>query len=41
LTKHLSQTDEIVLSYDQAVFTIDYTGINFTRPDRIQFAYYL
>ncbi|TRX50029.1 response regulator [Fulvivirga sp. M361] len=41
LTKAFSATDQIVLDAYQSVFTIEYTGINFTRPEQIQFAYYL
>lgn len=41
LSKTLELTDQITLDYGQSVFTIDYTGINFTRSERNQFAYYL
>ncbi|MCR9251510.1 MAG: response regulator [bacterium] len=41
LEEPISMTEEITLSSDQSVFSIEYTGINFTRPDQIQFAYYL
>ena len=41
LTKVLSQTDSITLTSKQSVFTIEYAGINFTRPEENQYAYYL
>ncbi|SHJ01172.1 hybrid sensor histidine kinase/response regulator transcription factor [Pseudozobellia thermophila] len=41
LDKVLSQTDSIVLTNKQSVFTIDYSGINFTRPEENRYAYYL
>ena len=41
LTNSLRLTDEITLDHEQSVFTLEYTGINFTRSDKIEFAYYL
>ncbi|WP_084625572.1 hybrid sensor histidine kinase/response regulator transcription factor [Salinimicrobium xinjiangense] len=41
LEKVISQTDEISLDHSQSVFTIDFASIDFTRPEKIQFAYYL
>ena len=41
LDKVLSQTDKIQLNHEQSVFTIDYAAIDYTRPEKIQFAYYL
>ncbi|RTE52792.1 hybrid sensor histidine kinase/response regulator [Arenibacter aquaticus] len=41
LKKVISETDSIVLSHDQSVFTLEYSGINFTRPEKNEFAYYL
>lgn len=41
LNKVLSQTKEITLNHNQSVFTIDYAPIDFTRPEKINFAYYL
>ncbi len=41
LMTRIENTEKVRLSYKQSVFTIDYTGLNFTRPDKIQFAYYL
>ncbi len=41
LERTLEVTNSITLDYSQSVFTIEYTGINFTRPEKNQFAYYL
>src|SRR5690606_37192537 len=41
LRKVISETDSIVLKHDQSVFTIEYSGINFTRPEKNEYAYYL
>src|SRR5690606_14748367 len=41
LEKVISQMDSIELRHDQSVFTIEYSGINFTRPEKNEFAYYL
>src|SRR5690606_37020437 len=41
LDKVISEMDSIVLKHDQSVFTIEYSGINFTRPEKNEFAYYL
>ncbi len=41
LTKVIAETDSITLSSTQSVFTIEYTGINFTRPEENSYAYYL
>ncbi|MDW3195033.1 MAG: two-component regulator propeller domain-containing protein [Cytophagales bacterium] len=41
LTNSLRLTDEITLNHEQSVFTLEYTGVNFTRSDKIEFAYYL
>lgn len=41
LKKVISETDSIVLKHGQSVFTIEYSGINFTRPEKNEFAYYL
>ncbi|MFS4483902.1 two-component regulator propeller domain-containing protein [Hyunsoonleella sp. 2307UL5-6] len=41
LEKVISETKEITLSHKQSVFTIEYTAINYTRPEKTQFAYYL
>ncbi|WP_378179887.1 two-component regulator propeller domain-containing protein [Aquimarina sp. SS2-1] len=41
LSKVISETDSISLSNEQSVFTIEYTGVNYTRPEKNQYAYYL
>lgn len=41
LHKILSETDQLVLKHDQSVFTIEYAPVDFTRPEKIQYAYYL
>lgn len=41
LHKQISETDNLTLSHKQSVFTIDYTGINYTRSEENQYAYYL
>ncbi|WP_299895097.1 hybrid sensor histidine kinase/response regulator transcription factor [uncultured Aquimarina sp.] len=39
--KVISETDSISLTHEQSVFTIEFTGINYTRPEKNQYAYYL
>jgi len=41
LKKVLSETENITLNHRQSVFTIDFVGINYTRPEKTQYAYYL
>ncbi|TYP98192.1 signal transduction histidine kinase [Tenacibaculum adriaticum] len=41
LTKVISETDNISLTHKQPVFTIEYAGINYTRPEKNNYAYYL
>ncbi len=41
LSKTITETNSLELNYKQSVFTINYTGINFTRPEKNQYAYYL
>ncbi|MGI0106668.1 hybrid sensor histidine kinase/response regulator transcription factor [Salinimicrobium sp. WS361] len=41
LEKVISQTEKITLKHSQSVFTIDFASIDFTRPENIQYAYYL
>ncbi len=41
LEKVISQTAELTLNHSQSVFTIDFAAIDFTRPEKILFAYYL
>ncbi len=39
LSKSISYTNKITLDYNQSVFTIDYIGLNYTRPEKQQYAY--
>lgn len=41
LQKVISQTKQITLNHNQSVFSIDYASIDFTRPGKIRYAYYL
>ncbi|NMH88356.1 hybrid sensor histidine kinase/response regulator transcription factor [Flavivirga algicola] len=41
LNKVISETDSICLTHKQSVFTIEYSGINYTRPEKNNYAYYL
>jgi len=41
LSKVISQTKEITLNHSQSVFTIEYVGIDYSFPNKIQYAYYL
>ena len=41
LNKVIAETDDLVLDYNQSFFTIEYAGINYTRPEKNQYAYYL
>lgn len=41
LKKVISETDSIALTHQQSVFTIEYSGINYTRPEKNNYAYYL
>lgn len=41
LQKVISETDSISLNSKQSVFTIEYSGINYTRPEKIEYAYYM
>ncbi len=41
LQKVISETKSIQLSHTQSVFTIEYTGLNYTRPEKNNYAYYL
>ncbi len=41
LTKTITETSNIKFNHEQSVFTIQYTGINYTRPEKNQYAYYL
>ncbi|MBC7829192.1 MAG: response regulator [Chitinophagaceae bacterium] len=41
LRQHISETKEIVLSYDQSVFTVEYTALNYTVPEKNRYAFML
>lgn len=41
LTRHIGSTDEITLSHKQSVFTIEFAALNFTMPEKNQYAYQL
>lgn len=41
LTKVISKTDSLTLNSKQSVFTIEYSSINYTRPEKNEYAYYL
>ncbi|MGJ8761353.1 MAG: hybrid sensor histidine kinase/response regulator transcription factor [Polaribacter sp.] len=41
LTKTITETSSIEFNHEQSVFTIQYTGINYTRPEKNKYAYYL
>ena len=41
LKKVISETNSIELSHKQSVFTIEFTGLNYTRSEKNNYAYYL
>lgn len=41
LFKHISQTKEITLTHDQGVFSIEFSALNYTLPQKNQYAYKL
>lgn len=41
LNKVLAETEEIKLKHNQTVFSIEYSGVSYTRPEKNQYAYYL
>lgn len=41
LKKVISKTDSLTLNSEQSVFTIEYSSINYTRPEENEYAYYL
>ncbi|WP_346880910.1 two-component regulator propeller domain-containing protein [uncultured Algibacter sp.] len=41
LRKVISKTDSLTLNSKQSVFTIEYSSINYTRPEKNEYAYYL
>ncbi|MFS4467817.1 two-component regulator propeller domain-containing protein [Maribacter sp. 2210JD10-5] len=41
LKKVISETESITLNHEQSVFTIEFSTISFTRPEKNQYAYYM
>jgi len=41
LKKSISETDTIELTYNQTVFSINYIGVNYTRAEKNEYAYFL
>src|SRR5690606_29126400 len=41
LSRHISMVDEITLSYGHSVFTLDYVALNFTNPEKNNYAFRL
>jgi signal transduction histidine kinase/ligand-binding sensor domain-containing protein/CheY-like chemotaxis protein len=41
LQKHVTETKEIVLSYDQSVFTLEFAALNYILSEKNQYAYKL
>jgi len=41
LQQQISETKEIILSYKQSVFTFEFAALNYTLPDKNQYAYML
>ncbi|MDV7137402.1 two-component regulator propeller domain-containing protein [Maribacter sp. TH_r10] len=41
LKKIVSETDHLILDHKASVFTLEFAGINYTRPQNNQYAYYL
>ncbi|MEO7991302.1 MAG: two-component regulator propeller domain-containing protein [Chryseolinea sp.] len=41
LHRHISETKEITLSYTQSVFTFEFAALNYTLPEKNQYAYKL
>lgn len=41
LTSVIGETKKITLDHTQSVFTIEYIGVNYTRPELNKYAYYL
>ena len=39
LSKHISQTREITLSYEESVFSFDFVALNYTHPHMNQYAF--
>mgnify|MGYP003866810007 CR=1 FL=1 len=41
LKKHISQSDSIILSYDNSVINFEYNALTFRHPDKVNYAYFL
>jgi ligand-binding sensor domain-containing protein/signal transduction histidine kinase len=41
LQQHITQTREITLSYKESVFTLEFAALNYTQPEKNQYAYQL
>lgn len=41
LTNVIGETEKLTLDHTQSVFTIEYIGVNYTRPELNKYAYYL
>ena len=41
LQQHISETKTLTLAYDQSVFTFEFAALNFTAPEKNQYAYML
>ncbi|HYG37058.1 MAG TPA: two-component regulator propeller domain-containing protein [Cytophagales bacterium] len=41
LTKQITESKEIVLSYEQSVFSFDFTALNYRSPEKNEYAYIL
>ncbi|WP_147676111.1 hybrid sensor histidine kinase/response regulator transcription factor [Algibacter pacificus] len=41
LSKSITYTKNITLNSNQSVFTIDYIGLNYTRPEKNKYAYFM
>jgi len=39
LTKHIDNTESIILNHRQSVFTFEFAALNFTSPEKNQYAY--
>ncbi len=41
LTKHIAEAQELVLQYFQDVITFEFSALNFTHPEKNQYAFYM
>ncbi|MCO4291577.1 ATP-binding protein [Solitalea sp. MAHUQ-68] len=41
LKKSISETDDIVINYNENVFSLEFAALNFTHPDKVTYAYIL